>query len=285
MEVVDLNGDGRKDLVLGNTEGQLWYFANVGTDAAPQFAGSQLLLAAGVTIDLDGQPRSRPVVADLNGDDVLDLLVGSADGTLRLYVGSRARRPRPPQARREAYAYAFRVPVAGNPTPWQCPLHPLDVNYDGRLTPLDVLVVINYLNVNGAGLAHFPGADMAPPPYLDCTGDGNVTPLDVLQVINDQNASGPHLVPGPPSDNCDTSPTCGPEGEAPARRSPWLRRATPLPTRPPLRRSPSRRARTASRETASASGRRCTTGSVGPGRHPRRHRFGGRECPGGLPTA
>ena len=94
MEVVDLNGDGRKDLVLGNTEGQLLYFANVGTDA-PQFAGSQLLPAAGATIDLDGTPRSRPVVADVNGDDVLDLLVGSADGTLRLYVGAAGTAPTP----------------------------------------------------------------------------------------------------------------------------------------------------------------------------------------------
>jgi hypothetical protein len=225
VAVVDLNGDGRKDLVLGNTDGQLRFFANVGTDAAPQFAGSQLLQAAGATIDLDGTPRSRPVVAAVNGDDVPDLLVGSLDGTVRLYVGAAGTAPAPATGPAGGtYVHAFRVPAAGSATPWQCPLHPLDVNHDGRLTPLDALVVINYLNASGSqALPVPPTATWTPPPYLDCTGDGNVTPLDVLQVINDQNASGPRLVP----DNCDTSPTCVPEGEASA---PLLVLATPTNT-------------------------------------------------------
>ena len=89
---MDLNNDGTtKDLVLGDTEGQLVYCPNVGTDASPQFNGSQLLQADGATIDLTGIPRSRPFVADVNGDDVPDLLVGAADGLVRRYVGSRAR--------------------------------------------------------------------------------------------------------------------------------------------------------------------------------------------------
>ena len=87
--VVDLNDDGRKDLVLGNTEGQLVYYTNVGTDASPQFNGSQLLQADGAVIDLSGIPRSRPYVADVNGDGVPDLLVGAADGLVRQYLGSR----------------------------------------------------------------------------------------------------------------------------------------------------------------------------------------------------
>ena len=89
MTVVDLNDDGRKDLVLGNTEGQLVFYPNVGTDAAPLFDGSQLLEADGETIDLSGIPRSRPSVADVNGDGVPDLLVGAADGLVRQYLGSR----------------------------------------------------------------------------------------------------------------------------------------------------------------------------------------------------
>ena len=84
VSVVDLNDDGRKDLVLGNTEGQLVLYPNVGTDAAPLFDGSQLLEAAGAVIDLSGIPRSRPFVADLHGDGVL----GS--------VGWRWGRPRTP---------------------------------------------------------------------------------------------------------------------------------------------------------------------------------------------
>ena len=51
VAVVDLNDDGRKDLVLGNTEGQLAFYPNVGTDAAPLFDGSQLLEAGGTVIE------------------------------------------------------------------------------------------------------------------------------------------------------------------------------------------------------------------------------------------
>ena len=83
MTVVDLNDDGRKDLVLGNTEGQLVFYPNVGTDAAPLFDGSQLLSADGAVIDLSGIPRSRPFVTDVNGNGVPDLLVGAGDGLVR----------------------------------------------------------------------------------------------------------------------------------------------------------------------------------------------------------
>ena len=85
--VADLDGDGRKDLIVGNTEGQVLDYANTGTDAAPTFAGAVALKAGDVVIDLDGTPRSRLFVADMNGDGIPDLLVGSADGTVRLYNG------------------------------------------------------------------------------------------------------------------------------------------------------------------------------------------------------
>ena len=41
VAVTDLNGDGRKDLILGNTAGELYLYPNVGTDADPRFSGSQ----------------------------------------------------------------------------------------------------------------------------------------------------------------------------------------------------------------------------------------------------
>jgi subtilase family serine protease/methionine-rich copper-binding protein CopC len=87
VAVVDLNGDRRKDLVLGNTEGQLLFYANVGTDLSPVFADPAALTAGGAIIDLAGSARSRPFVGDFNHDGMSDLLVGALDGLVRVYLG------------------------------------------------------------------------------------------------------------------------------------------------------------------------------------------------------
>ena len=87
VAVADLDGDGRKDLLVGNTNGQLFFFRNLGTDAAPSFNGSVLIQVGGVPFDLSGSTRSRPFVGDFNGDGVPDILVGAADGLVRLLAG------------------------------------------------------------------------------------------------------------------------------------------------------------------------------------------------------
>ncbi|MGM0489328.1 MAG: hypothetical protein ACQESR_21530, partial [Planctomycetota bacterium] len=72
VAVADLNGDGRKDLILGDTEGQLLFYANVETDGVPAFDGSRVIEADGAAIDLAGLPRSRPFVGDFdNGSAVI----------------------------------------------------------------------------------------------------------------------------------------------------------------------------------------------------------------------
>jgi hypothetical protein len=83
--VTDLDADGRKDLLAGNTDGQLVFYRNTGTDAAPTFDGGDLLDVDGLPLDLFGAPRSRPDVADLNADGLPDLLVGARDGLVRRY--------------------------------------------------------------------------------------------------------------------------------------------------------------------------------------------------------
>jgi hypothetical protein len=212
VTVVDLNDDGRKDLVLGNTEGQLAYYPNVGTDAAPLFDGSQLLEADGAVIDLAGIPRSRPFVTDVNGDGVPDLLVGAGDGLVRQYLGSRAADAGEPGG---PYAYGFRVESAPTTNPWQCPVFPLDVNHDGLITPLDALIVINYLNAHGpATLPVQSAGGMATPPYLDGSGDWEITALDALLVINFFGANGPRAVPVPPGTSCEDLPVCQAAGES-----------------------------------------------------------------------
>ena len=86
-EVVDLDGDGKKDLLTGNTNGQVLFYSNVGDDADPVFGGYEAVEAAGVPIDLAGTPRSRPFVCYWNAGALPDMLVGAGDGLVRLYLG------------------------------------------------------------------------------------------------------------------------------------------------------------------------------------------------------
>lgn len=76
-----------------------------------------------------------------------------------------------------------RIEVSGRP--WQNPSDRFDVNNDGVVTPLDVLIVVNDLNARGPRELPFPPVPPeTPPPYLDVSGDRLCQPLDALQVIN-----------------------------------------------------------------------------------------------------
>ncbi len=75
------------------------------------------------------------------------------------------------------------------PASWTNPQQPLDINNDSNVTPIDVLLIINTLNSDGARQLNTPSASSAPPPYLDSTGDGLVTAMDALLVINYLNRS------------------------------------------------------------------------------------------------
>ena len=81
------SADGRKDLLRGNTNGQLLFYRNVGTDAAPSFSGYSDVEADEVPIDLPGTPRSRPFVCNWTDDDLPDVLIGASDGLVHLYLG------------------------------------------------------------------------------------------------------------------------------------------------------------------------------------------------------
>lgn len=86
-DYADFDGDGDRDLLMGNTYGMLLLYQNLGTDSAPIFAAVEQVTAGGVAIDLPGDPRSRPCVSDWTNRGHLDVLMGSADGMVHVYGG------------------------------------------------------------------------------------------------------------------------------------------------------------------------------------------------------
>jgi hypothetical protein len=85
--VADFTGDRRRDLLCGNTEGELLLYENLGSDDDPLFAEPLRVSADDVPIDIGGRGRSRPSVCDWSARGEFDLLVGAGDGLVRLYQG------------------------------------------------------------------------------------------------------------------------------------------------------------------------------------------------------
>jgi hypothetical protein len=85
----DLHGKGTLDLVVGNIDGKVFLLPNEGTPSQPAFGPPQRLEAAGRPVIAAGGDAG-PCLADWDGDGRLDLLVGSAAGTVVWYrnVGS-----------------------------------------------------------------------------------------------------------------------------------------------------------------------------------------------------
>ncbi len=66
---------------------------------------------------------------------------------------------------------------------WQNPDNPYDVNGIDGVTPLDALLIVNYINRH-IGEPVLPGVVQAPPPFYDVNGDNLCTAHDMLLVIN-----------------------------------------------------------------------------------------------------
>jgi len=74
----DWNGDGKKDLIAGNMDGNILVYINKGSDADPAF-DSPYLLKIG-KLQFNAGTRSAPRVFDWNRDGLNDLLVGEMEG-------------------------------------------------------------------------------------------------------------------------------------------------------------------------------------------------------------
>lgn len=110
----DVMGDGRLDLVVGDTYGDVRFFRNTGTAAAPVFREAQKLGSLGTRLSVD--------FIDWNDDGAPDVIAGSANGRVRVFLA----RPGEPPERRFAEGIDPKLPPIVQPR-----ILAADLNGDG----------------------------------------------------------------------------------------------------------------------------------------------------------
>ncbi|MBM3185344.1 MAG: VCBS repeat-containing protein, partial [Bacteroidetes bacterium] len=86
----DLNGDGKKDLILGLENGTLCFLKNTTTGSNPTFATAVLNYTDNLGQIINVGQYAAPQLIDLNKDGKLDLVIGNKTGELKYYenIGS-----------------------------------------------------------------------------------------------------------------------------------------------------------------------------------------------------
>ena len=97
--VADLNGDGAEDIIVGNSDGHVLFFENVGDNSDPRFlpsvnlksCGRDIHIQAGYSGSVQGTMESRwgylsPTVVDWTDDGLFDIIMGDITGNYVLYV-------------------------------------------------------------------------------------------------------------------------------------------------------------------------------------------------------
>jgi hypothetical protein len=130
-QLVDWNGSGQKDLLVGTAEGTLHLLKNTGTAERPRFQAAQPLTTAAGSI-LAVESHAAPLVYDYNGNGLLDLLVGDGAGRITLFLNTgSAAQPR--------FAPAGFLQAGGKVLKTAGAAAPLIVDWDGDGQP-DLLV-------------------------------------------------------------------------------------------------------------------------------------------------
>jgi hypothetical protein len=88
IQAVDLNYDGKKDLVVGSSQSRFYFYENTGTNASPELA-AQVSLQKTDNSNITGSGDVRGCFADWNEDGGLDLLWSEyyPANNIHLYLG------------------------------------------------------------------------------------------------------------------------------------------------------------------------------------------------------
>ena len=141
--ILDADADGKKDILTGNTDGQVLFYKNVGTDSLPMFEGYTMVQSDGQPIDLPGSVRSRPCVCYWTGaqDGYWDLLVGYGDGKIRLFRGISKVGDFNGNGTLDGEDFNVVVQALGIALPAQG--SPADLNHDGVVDDLDLHLFVD----------------------------------------------------------------------------------------------------------------------------------------------
>ena len=192
------------DASLSGAEARVGLTAVDDSFAVADSGSSVALYVLANDIVLGEGPQSATISAVMPDDSDADIQV-SADGAKLMY------RPASNYVGADRFRYEIRdaggftdtalveVSVVKPPL-WQNTDAPNDVNTDGLVTPLDVLLIINVINSKSVSQPlPNPTTQVQPPPFVDVNGDGLLTPFDVLIVVNqlnsDYGAEGEYALP------------------------------------------------------------------------------------------
>lgn len=95
----DWDDDGKIDLIVGNSEGFILFFKNIGTNQAPAFlpgkkiqaGGKDIHIQAGYSGSVQGVNESRwgyvsPTIFDWTGDGLPDIIIGDITGNYSIFI-------------------------------------------------------------------------------------------------------------------------------------------------------------------------------------------------------
>ncbi len=137
----------------------------------------------------NGSERASVAVPDGVEDGVATLVFpavpdrASRDTVARFRLSTDSRVSQPTGVVEDGEVEDYPVTIYDS-TPWRNPALHEDVNDDGHVTSLDVLLLI--VDINRGGIRTLPSvhqSDETPAPFLDVTGDNSLAPMDVLSVI------------------------------------------------------------------------------------------------------